>query len=133
MLLMLIENGKLIRTRVVRGLLIGVEFQVRALDGAPLKGNYFGAGQDHGTQLVVGRDSGDCLGEEYTVDAEPTPESMERWHGFWCRADQMRGVLPKGRSEAFVEGWQDADRQIREETQEARAERFAAIRWDRAA
>lgn len=131
---MIIGRGKLYRGGDEKfGVLLPCpQFQVRSLAGVPMTENYDGPGFDNGARIMLGRaDSVSLL--EYAVDEHPTAESMDEIHGAYARISQLRPSFPAKATEAFRDGWQDADRQLRNETPEARAQRHLAIRFERAA
>lgn len=110
----------------------GLCYQVRNLAGVPVTADYTGPGADHGDRLMIGRQDS-CSLSEYAVDNEATQESIDQRDGALCRVEQIRATFPKNASEAFRDGWQDADRQLRAESKEGRAERVRAIKYDRMA
>ncbi len=131
---MIIGRGKLYRGGDSKfGVLLPCpQFQVRSLAGVPMTENYDGPGFDNGARILLGRaDSVSLL--EYTVDDQPTVESMDEIRGAYARLSQLRPSFPTKASEAFQDGWRDADRQLRTETTEARAQRLLAIRFEREA
>lgn len=105
-------------------------YQVRNLAGVPATHNYTGPGTDNGASIMVGR-ADSCSLAEWKVDLEATPESVDERNGAFARIEVLRAVYPKNASEAFQEGWKDADRQLRTESKAARAARINAIRWAR--
>ena len=107
-------------------------FQVRSLAGVPMTSDYTGPGSDNGTRIMLGAaDSVTLL--EYAVDELATAESMDEIRGAYARIGQLRPSFPTKATAAFQDGWKDADRQLRNETPEARAQRHLAIRYEREA
>ena len=105
-------------------------YQVRDLNGALVTSGYSGPGIDNGKSILLGR-ADSCSLAEYNVDEQPTQESVEARKGAFARLDQLRATYPAKASEAFREGWLDANRQLQTESKEARAERVRWIKWER--
>lgn len=131
---MVIGKGKLYRSGYEKfGVDIpGLCYQVRNLAGVPVTADYTGPGADHNDRIMVGRQDS-CSLAEYAVDVEATQESIDQRDGALCRVEQIRATFPKNASEAFRDGWQDADRQLRAESKADRADRVRAIKYERIA
>ena len=129
---MVIGKGKLYRSGYEKfGVDIpGLCYQVRNLAGVPVTADYTGAGVDHGERLMIGRQDS-CSLSEYAVDVQPTQESVDARDGALARLAQTRATFPKNASEAFRDGWQDADRQIRAQSKADREARLTSLRLDK--
>jgi hypothetical protein len=125
---MQIGRGELYRSAGVEcGVSLWLRYQVRNLDGTPCVHSYGGPGFDNGERILVGR-ADSCSLAEYLVDAEPTAESREEYLGALARLGQARRTFPTRASEAFQEGWRDADRALANETPAEKRSRIAARR-----
>ena len=129
---MVIGKGKLYRSGYEKfGVDIpGLCYQVRNLAGVPVTADYTGPGADHNDRIMVGRQDS-CSLAEYAVDVEATQESIDQRDGALCRVEQIRATFPKNASEAFRDGWQDADRQIRAQSKADREARLTSLRLDK--
>ena len=132
--MIIVGKGKLFRAGFDKfGVYVpGLCYQVRNLAGVPVTADYTGAGVDHGERLMIGRQDS-CSLSEYAVDVQPTQESVDARDGALARLAQTRATFPKNASEAFRDGWQDADRQIRAQSKADRADRVRAIKYERIA
>ncbi len=123
----IIGKGKLFRVGFEKhGVHVpGLTFQVRNLAGVPCEHDYTGPGFDNGERLMLGA-ADSCSLAEYSVDVEATRESVDARNGALARIAQARATFPKNANDAWRDGWQDADRQLRDETKAARVARLAA-------
>ena len=106
---MLVLNGLLARSSICGTVNLdppGRWYQVIDGAGRPISTSYSGPGYDGGSYIVVGD------AERWAVSLEATIESREEHDGFWARVDALRAVWPKNKSEAFMNGWRYANRQI---------------------
>lgn len=130
--MLIVGKGKLYRMGYEKfGVQVpGLCYQVRDLNGFPVSADYTGAGADHNDRIMVGRQDS-CSLAEYLVDSDPTQESVDARDGALTRIAQARATFPKNASEAFRDGWQDADRQIRAQSKSERAARMMSLKLDR--
>lgn len=130
---MLIMRGRLILSR---GELYGIhlpafEYQVRQ-GGRPVgECDYRGPGTVNGSTVIIGDPYRTTTLVEYSVDAEPTPESVEFAAGFESALRQLRAAPPRNVPQNFYDGWHSGYIETLKETPAQRAERKRQIRRDR--
>ena len=130
---MLIMRGNLLRSCGEKyGIRLPALDYVVRFNGAPVgEYDYRGPGTDNGTAIVIGDPMRTTTLFEYSVDAEPTPESVEYLNGFEYALGQLRSTPPQNVSTRFYEGWHAGYIEVLRETPEQRAERKRQIRSER--